>query len=531
MLNQSLRELIFIRTVILLLHSIGPLCAAYTATLARRFFLCLRSPSDSAILSHILEEKPWTELTVLQWYCVAETAFYLFFLWYRRHLNKEATHPELRSREEREKLFEKVRREIRDPVKFLRGWFCGAKLEEIGREGLREFLAWAFWEGRVEDGEEKGEELEGLIEKVEEMVGHRFKPGKGEARSLRLTLDPVEMECRSLFWYGVIMLVDTIAHLRLLAYGFGYFYSPATSFEVFPPRPLAAATAKGLSASGKMAYWFRPHAFTTRLPVLYFHGIGAGLHPHVEFLHELDEALNEGREEEDKVGILALEVLQISSRLTHAILTREELLEEMKTILDHLGWEEVVLVSHSYGSVLSTHILTDPALSSRIAHTLLVDPVTILLHMPDVAYNFTVRKPKHANEWRLWYFASKDPGVAHTLGRHFHWSQNILWRSRIEELVQGGMKMTVSLARRDLIVDTEAVGRYLMEKKAPESAVNGDVKEQSGKEEDDLWKKRPWKGEGLEILWWDTLDHAQVFDEKATRAKLINVLVEYCKSK
>ena len=64
-------------------------------------------------------------------------------------------------------------------------------------------------------------------------------------------------------------------------------------------------------------------------------------------------------------------------------------------------------------------MLDDPLLAPRISATLFVDPVTLLLHMPDVAYNFTIRAPKATNEWVLWYFASKDPGVAHTLGRHF----------------------------------------------------------------------------------------------------------------
>ena len=133
--------------------------------------------------------------------------------------------------------------------------------------------------------------------------------------------------------------------------------------------------------------------------------------------------------------------MQISSRLTHSILTRSEYLRQITEVLDSNDYKRFVLLSHSYGSVLSTHMLTDDGLAARVASSLLVDPVTIFLHMPDVAYNFTVRKPTHANEWQLWYFASKDPGVAHTLGRHFHWSENILWRDRIDKLVRDGMRI------------------------------------------------------------------------------------------
>lgn len=208
--------------------------------------------------------------------------------------------------------------------------------------------------------------------------------------------------------------MDTATHLRLLRYGLQYHSTPSTSFGIFPPRPLANLTSTASSPATQLSYWLRPHTSQTRLPILYLHGIGVGLHPHVEFLHEQDRALNASSPPDDQVGILCLEVLQISSRLTtHPILPRSEFLAQLRQILDHHpGFDRFVLLSHSYGSVLSTHILTDDAMASRVAAALLVDPVTILLHMPDVAYNFTVRRPRKANEWQLWYFASKDPGVS-----------------------------------------------------------------------------------------------------------------------
>jgi len=274
--------------------------------------------------------------------------------------------------------------------------------------------------------------------------------------------------------------------------------------------------------------------------VVYIHGIGVGLHPYVEFLHEIDRATNNGHDKDDQVGIISIEVLQISSRLTHSMSTRAEFLTQVTKLLDQeYGFHHFVLISHSYGSVFSTHMLTDDTMSKRVAATLLVDPVTMLLHMPDVAFNFTIRKPTTASEWQLWYFASKDPGVAHTLGRHFFWSENILWRDRVAQLVEKGMRVTASLARRDLIVDTEAVGAYLMEKKVPDPVV---VKEANGKAKMELsvnhkddqgeedWKMKTWKGQGLEVLWWDDLDHAQVFDSKDDRRQLVEVVREYCKN-
>ena len=337
--------------------------------------------------------------------------------------------------------------------------------------------------------------------------------------------------------FKLMMLADTVTHIWMKTIGYQYFKTASTSLRVFPPRPAAIAET-ACSSAKSISYWIRPHTSRTRLPIVYIHGIGIGLLPQVRFLDELGHALNSDENSDGEVGILAIEVLQVSMRLTDSILGRQDFLRQLTEVLDFNGYDRFVLASHSYGSVLNTHILYSP-LSSRISANLLIDPVSVLLHMPDVAYNFTVREPKKASEWQLWYFASKDPGVAHTLGRHFFWSENVLWRDRITHLVkEEGMKVTASLASHDLIVDTEAVGMYLTEHQVPDPVLK--VDEQGRKEMAlqtrarsygtmELWKQRPWRGKGLEVVWWDGLDHAQVFDTLKGRKRLVDVLVEYSK--
>jgi hypothetical protein len=99
-------------------------------------------------------------------------------------------------------------------------------------------------------------------------------------------------------------------------------------------------------------------------------------------------------------------------------------------------------------------------------------------------------------------------GVAHTLARHFFWSENLLWKEEC-----AGRDVTVSLAGVDLIVNTEAVGRYLV-----------------GDDESDAWKDRPWTGTGLDVLWLRGGDHAQAFDQKKTRKMLVDVIKIYSRS-
>ncbi len=41
-----------------------------------------------------------------------------------------------------------------------------------------------------------------------------------------------------------------------------------------------------------------------------------------------------------------------------------------------------------YGSVVATHLLSTPRVASKIGPVIFIDPITFLLHLPDVAYNF-----------------------------------------------------------------------------------------------------------------------------------------------
>ena len=77
-----------------------------------------------------------------------------------------------------------------------------------------------------------------------------------------------------------------------------------------------------------------------------------------------------------------------------------------------------------------------------------------------------------------------------------------------------GRQVTVCLASRDLIVDTEAVGRYLAQDSDKTPITEG-------------WKHREWIGKGLDILWFDGLDHAQVFESRKNCEILAEVVNRY----
>lgn len=390
-------------------------------------------------------------------------------------------------------------------------------MNDIGRDGIKDWLSWAFFEGRIDSSNE--DELEEYTKHFEHLLGKTFAKGYGKAKPIRLTLDKVSLSgYRSLTWYCCVGFVDLLTYLRLCRNGYHHHRLALKDFfGLFPLRPVAL-TAKQTSPVKHLTYWHRPHTAKNRLPVLFIHGIGIGLYPYVNFLDDLLHHVDDGHssQSEGQIGVIALEIMPVSFRITHAALGKEAMCAEIDIILKHHSWDECVLLGHSYGTVTATHMLQSRVLQPKIASVLLIDPVCFLLHNPDVAYNFTVRMPTHANEWQLWYFASQDPGVAHTLSRRFFWSENVLWLDDLLPLMaKTGMRVTVSLAGRDLIVDTEAVGKYL---------VSGMGKKADG----DDWKHREWKGEGLEVIWNEDRDHAQVFDSVQKRARLVEVVRRYC---
>ncbi|KAK8145171.1 hypothetical protein G3M48_004810 [Beauveria asiatica] len=464
---------------------------------------------------------------------LAEAVFYVFL--YRPHLLR-ATRPAAPpsaslTAPQRQALFRRCLAHARDPALYLRGWFLNAPLADIHRDNVREFLLWAFFEVDEEDEGELAEatvvELDGYVAELGDRLGHRFAPGRGRATSLRLTLDPVKTAYRGLAWYGVVALIDAVTCALLWGHGFRFYGrdSAAEVLKTFPPRPQELLSRRK-SPAPALGYWYYGPSPSSvgyppksagaktaeqQLPLVFFHGIGVGLLTYLRFLFDLVRAAKAcPKQDADGFGIIAVEMLPVSFRLTAPPLDKRAFLAAFTAIVDAHGWDDFGIVSHSYGSVPTTHILTadDAGLRRRARAATLVDPVTVLLQLPHVAYNFTRRPPRTAAEWQLWYFASTDVGVATVLGRHFFWQDNIVWKEDLLRLPGGGCrKVTVSLAAEDIIVNAPAVAQYLQEPK--DAVADGTTELEVG------------------LLWFSKLDHAQVFDTPSDYNKIIKCVLAH----
>ena len=85
--------------------------------------------------------------------------------------------------------------------------------------------------------------------------------------------------------------VDFLTYMKLL---YGGFHFHRTSFlrffNIFPFRPQTLLTTHR-SPAKHTTYWHRPHTSTTKLPVVFIHGIGIGLYPYTNSLTSSTQAL------------------------------------------------------------------------------------------------------------------------------------------------------------------------------------------------------------------------------------------------
>lgn len=220
------------------------------------------------------------------------------------------------------------------------------------------------------------------------------------------------------------------------------------------------------------------------------------------------------------VGIIAIELLPVSNKICPPMPSSNELVDSISKILAQHGleYDSFVFVGNSYGTLLLSPMLRREGLAAKIASIVLVDPVALLLHLPDVAWNFTRRRPRNGPEWEIYYGAATDPMVAHTLARRFDFRDSILWREQLR-----GRRATVILGGRDCVTHPMAVASYVY---------YGDVEIHDFAEQRlEAWKATPgiWTGQWeTELLYLDGLDHGQAFLKPGYVPTVQKVVDTYC---
>lgn len=397
----------------------------------------------------------------------------LFYLTYRRHLKRLQSfyphHPDSYTLGPRQRfeMFRKCVHSLNDIQEYISGWFLGTPFNQIRRENIREFLAWAFFIrdlGELQESSSGSDEailreLDQMIDSMTECYGIRFPPGYNpQAKCMRLNLDTMEPRHKPFLYYAI---------LQALSLAFELYCTRVLGFKKYlahsSPQILLGAWKSGASNNAvvkeKIPYWFRPaSALATsetdlQSPIVLIHGIGVGLFGYLNYLNKLLKGC--GR------PIIMIELPHVSSlmfpiwhKTIEDVPTADEMCDFVERIMIRHGFlcptpsssssatsqsessslPQVIrpfatFIGHSMGStVLAWIIKRKPHL---VRKAIFIDPVCFLLHLPDIAYNFVYRKPKTFVEWLLWWFASRELYVTWTLNRCFYWFQNILFANEI----------------------------------------------------------------------------------------------------
>lgn len=295
----------------------------------------------------------------------------------------------------------------------VQGWFLTEDRDrllsphEVGRDELTDMIAWAFFYKKLEDlDSDEVAWTEFTYEKIssEFRMDEKLRPGRTGAVPIRHTLDEIHCIHRPLLFYTVIRALDFMHGCLLMARGF------------------KRAHHHGLR------YWYRLRSGfkgihcleSPEQPLIFFHGIGLGLTLYMPLLLRLGSP-----------DQFLFELPWISMNPFAAIPSSSDYAHWVVEVLEQHSLTSCVALGHSFGTLPVAWLLRyKPAIISRCV---LVDPVCILLNLPDVCVNFLYKRPRSLMGALLRVFGAREFGIARTLMRHFFWTDSVIFPEMLPE--------------------------------------------------------------------------------------------------
>lgn len=296
--------------------------------------------------------------------------------------------------------------------KVLEGWHLDEPIGQIYRENFAQWAAWAFWnKDLIELFNSERKELENVVNFVEEKVNWKFQEGFNKStRSARLNLDPIFATQRPFFFYASIWIMNTLCHVILYCLGWRVERDQCARGQTIYRRK---GTGRRAGAEGER-----------RLPVFFIHGLGIG------FTHYLNLLVNLPTD----VDVYLLEWPHVSMQLTTKVPKMEDTTRIINSALDAHGHEAACFLAHSLGTTALSWMLHHEERRSKVAATVMLDPVVFLLCDPTVATNFVYKPPRNTIDFLMHFFISRELFISRALSRHFNWSHNIMF---VEDLFVG----------------------------------------------------------------------------------------------
>ncbi|KAJ3146284.1 hypothetical protein HDU86_000500, partial [Geranomyces michiganensis] len=234
------------------------------------------------------------------------------------------------------------------------------------------------------------------------------------------------------------------------------------------------------------------------LPIVFIHGIGIGFLHYASLIARFPTT----------VDVFLIDWPHVAMRRTDRIPDIPTTVNAIATMLTTSpnNHTRAAFVGHSLGTACISWMLHHKP--DIVASTVFLDPVVFLLVDPSVAYNFVYRPPTTVLELLMHYFVARELYIAHSLARHFNWSQNILFSDDLPAATTTttttttpSPPTTVVLSAWDQIVPSAAVRKYLTDPAAGATTPP------------------------VDLVWFDNMTHGQMMFD-ATCMDLVKKKVE-----
>lgn len=341
---------------------------------------------------------------------------------------------------------------------FTRGFFCGASVSSLGQDNVLSFITWAFT-GLDYFMLKKNATSSQDLEKVdmvkecykllcqffpEEMV--TIKPGYNRnVRHISMNLDPVHFYHKPFIFYLVLRIFNFAYELIVMRILGGW---KSSHVKI---APIHVNKSRGKS-DFKLRYWYNPGGVDKKgangkaQPLLFLHGISYGWIIYSGLLSMWSDR---------PVLMIDLETISIGT-FSRYHPSAPALAQAIKKILLNHGYEKADICGHSFGTMLATTVVN---YAPEIIGTnlVLIDPVCLLLTLPDVAYNFLYKPPATLFDWVIALGASREATIARTLYRDFVWFEYDM----ILEKVPEESSIIAVLGGRDELLNPVSIHKYL----------------------------------------------------------------------
>lgn len=198
----------------------------------------------------------------------------------------------------------------------------------------------------------------------------------------------------------------------------------------------------------------------------------------------------------------------------------------LKAIIRRHDYTQVSIIGHSFGSVTASWFLK--YYPEMVTHLTLLDPVSILLSLPTVAYSFLYRQPKNLKEAIIYVFASTELTISYTLRRKFFWYRSILWLNDITN--QTGV--VIGIAENDEILHPLAIyehsrqfqvrRRHQCKSHILDSGLSSDdIKDKYLDTDDSLSNTH---SDNVHVHYWSQFSHGQILFDYTQQCKLIETI-------